>query len=216
MTRVLWIRHGQTDWNVQGRWQGHADEPLNAQGLNQARVLADFLRGQNTGVATLISSDLSRARTTAEAIGSALGLTVRTTRLLRELDMGQWSGMTREEITGQYSEEMTLLRAGYDLPRGGGETFARLRSRVAHALDLVLHHHAGHTIAIVTHGGPVRAALQLAGVEAYFGKVTIDNASLTVLRHDRTRWHVEKLNDTAHLTTLAPAIDMMAPAEGQA
>src|SRR5581483_12433051 len=89
MTTLLLVRHGETDWNSERRWQGHADEPLNETGRAQAREVADELADRS--IDAVYSSDLSRARETAEIIAARLGLSVTTDARLGEVDVGDWS-----------------------------------------------------------------------------------------------------------------------------
>jgi broad specificity phosphatase PhoE len=96
MTTLLLIRHGETDWNAEHRWQGHADVPLNAHGREQAKVLAEELAPE--GVDAIYSSDLSRARDTAEIVGERLGVPVVLDPDLREIDVGSREGLTGEEV----------------------------------------------------------------------------------------------------------------------
>src|SRR5262245_53202123 len=98
MTVFYIIRHGETDWNLSGRWQGHADVPLNALGRAQAQRLAERLRREDTRLDSIYSSDLLRAWETALIIGDALGVAPRPLPALREIDVGAWSGLTRAEV----------------------------------------------------------------------------------------------------------------------
>src|SRR5574338_121077 len=111
MKRLLLIRHGQTDWNVEGRWQGHLDEPLNAAGVKQAQALGDYLRERP--ISAVYSSDLGRARVTAERIAEPHGLSVNTDARWREQNLGVFQGLTTSEINGKYPDEMRQLRENY-------------------------------------------------------------------------------------------------------
>ena len=102
MTRILLARHGETDWNRIGRWQGHADPPLNEAGREQAAALAERLAGD--GIAAIYSSDLRRASATARTVGKQLGLAVVEDPALREIDVGSWSGLTRAEVAERFPE----------------------------------------------------------------------------------------------------------------
>ena len=102
MTTILLVRHGETDWNLERRWQGHIDRPLNDVGRAQARALADRLDSEP--FAAVYSSDLARARETAEIVAAAHGLPVHLDPRLREADVGEWSGLTADEIERRYPE----------------------------------------------------------------------------------------------------------------
>jgi probable phosphoglycerate mutase len=159
MARVLLIRHGETDWNRAGRWQGHADVPLSELGRTQAAALGERLRSLGEAVTAIYTSDLARARDTARAVAAALGLASIEDRAWREMDVGRWSGSSRDEIRARYAEEWDRITAGEDLPRGGGETLAAFSARVAGALERVAAEHSGRRVAVVTHGGTIRVAL---------------------------------------------------------
>src|SRR5579871_2475081 len=102
MTTLLLARHGETDWNSERRWQGHADRPLNDTGRAQAAELAESLDG--TAIAAIYSSDLARARETAEIVAARLGLTVVLDPGLREVDVGDWSGVRHDEVAARFPE----------------------------------------------------------------------------------------------------------------
>src|SRR4030067_2492051 len=102
VSRLILIRHGETDWNVDGRWQGQADVPLNARGIAQAEETAQSL--SNVKFAAIYSSDLARARQTAEALSRIVGLPVQTDARLREIHQGAWQGLRVPEIEAQYAE----------------------------------------------------------------------------------------------------------------
>jgi broad specificity phosphatase PhoE len=151
MTRLLLIRHGETDWNVEGRWQGQIDVPLNARGRQHASQIADELVGED--IQAIYASDLSRALETAQPLASRLGLPVRTDARLREINQGEWQGLLVTEIQARYAE---LFRLRKDNPRTvappGGETVSQVQERVEQALNDILQRHPGETMAIVAHG----------------------------------------------------------------
>jgi probable phosphoglycerate mutase len=153
VTRILLARHGETDWNRVGRWQGHADPPLNDAGRSQAGELAERLAGD--GIAAIYSSDLARASETARVVADRLGLGVVEDPRLREIDVGSWSGLTRAEVEQRFPE-------GYARWLGGeighdGETREQLTSRVVAAVETIAAEHPDRTILVVTHGGTIRA-----------------------------------------------------------
>ncbi len=159
-TALCLIRHGQTPWNRDGRWQGHADPDLTAEALEEARALARalVLEHAQRPFARLIASDLSRARTTASPVGELLDLRLELDSRLRELDVGRWSGLTRSEIEACDGETLRAFERGEPGVRpGGGETRVEIRER-SHAFvcDLV-ERHAGERILVVTHLGVIRA-----------------------------------------------------------
>jgi broad specificity phosphatase PhoE len=152
-TRLLLARHGETDWNRVGRWQGHADPPLNVTGRRQAAALAARLAGD--GITALYSSDLARARETAGTVALRLGLSVVEDPALREIDVGSWSGLTRAEVAERFPEGYARWlegEIGHD-----GETREQLAARAVDATWTIARRHQGETVLVVTHGGVIRA-----------------------------------------------------------
>lgn len=152
-TRILLARHGETDWNRIGRWQGQADPPLNEVGRIQAAALAARLAGD--GIGAVYSSDLARATETAQTIADRLGLDVVEDPALREIDVGSWSGLTRGEVEQRFPEGYARWLAGeigHD-----GETREELTSRVVGSVARIAAKHPGTTVLVVTHGGSIRA-----------------------------------------------------------
>jgi probable phosphoglycerate mutase len=155
-TTIVLVRHGETDWNAASRVQGQSDRPLTARGREQARTLADALTAEPLDA--VYSSDLSRARDTAEAIAGPRGLDVRTHPGLREKDFGTWEGLTDTEVFARYPE----ARRGH---WGDGETPEELRERVLGSLREISARHPGQRLLVVTHGGPLRVVLRHCEVE---------------------------------------------------
>lgn len=154
MTHLFLIRHGQTDWNLQGRWPGQADPPLNATGRAQAehtaRELCEFKFD------ALYSSDLQRAYETAEIIGDTLGLFVVREPRLREIHLGAWQGMFSQYIKTNYP---AAFREWHESPLTtlppGGETITTLSVRVISAIEEIIERHPNKTVAIVSHELPI-------------------------------------------------------------
>ncbi|HEY6960847.1 MAG TPA: histidine phosphatase family protein [Gaiellaceae bacterium] len=155
MTTLLLVRHGETDWNREGRWQGWADPPLNPTGREQARTLAEELR--ETPFDAVYSSDLRRARETAEIVAEPHGVPVVVDPGLREIDVGSWSGLTREEIRERYPDGV----------RPDGETHAEHATRTLEAVERIARAHPGGRILLVAHGGTTRALHDVTSEEPY-------------------------------------------------
>lgn len=201
-TTVYLIRHGETDWNLAGRWQGHADVPLNELGYRQARLVARRLAREAIRFDAIYSSDLARAFQTAWEVGAAVKVAVQLLPNLREIDLGTWSGLTYDEIRVTHPTEIALLEQGQDIPRGGGETLSALRKRVVEAVDAIANVHAGGTLALVTHGGCIR--MLLAHAVSFQGDgfkrfPHIGNTSISVVRVGSASWEALSINDIAHL-----------------
>ena len=206
------IRHGETQWNLDGRWQGHADIPLNEVGRAQARRLAARLRAGGPRFDAIYSSDLQRAWETACALGAAVGLEPQPLLALREIDVGRWSGLNGAQVREIDGDTYARVLSGEDVPRGGGERFLDMYGRAVAAIEQLAAEHAGATLAVVTHGGVVRALLLHAardkqGVNPY--RIHIGNTAITVLVHDRPGWSFGAINDMAHLEAGPQAHDMM-------
>ena len=158
VSRVLLhlVRHGETDWNRDGRIQGWSDSPLNARGREQARRLAETLAGQPVGA--IWSSDLRRALETAEPLAARLGLDVQVSPALRERDFGVNEGRVAAEVAAELGAVVGTSWHGPDDRHPGGESIRELYQRVAAFLDKVLEDTPAEEIALVTSGGPVRMA----------------------------------------------------------
>ena len=162
MTRLLLLRHGQSTWNAELRWQGAADPPLSELGREQARAAAAALR--DAGFTVVVSSPLTRAMQTAEVIADALGLgPVDTEDELRERDVGEWSGLTTEQIEARWPGLLDEWRAGRldAIPGGEGDITPRVVDGVRRVVSL----HPGDTVLVVTHGGVIRTAERAFGAE---------------------------------------------------
>jgi broad specificity phosphatase PhoE len=154
----LMIRHGESTWNAADRWQGQGDPPLSPRGRAQVARLCDELA--SAGIDAIVASDLARARQTAATLGDALGLPVASETRLRELDVGSWTGCTRDEIVARDGEALARFESGaVDVRAGGGETREELRRRALAALRDCADRHVGGRVAIVAHLGVVRALL---------------------------------------------------------
>jgi 2,3-bisphosphoglycerate-dependent phosphoglycerate mutase len=154
VTELLLVRHGETDWNRDRRFQGHADPPLNATGREQAEALAAELGGQEIDL--VYTSDLLRARETAEIIAARVGADVVALRELREIHVGNWEGLSWPEIEERYPEG---VRRWHEHGSGweSGETYEQLGERILGALRQIAAQHPGQRVLVVGHGGTIRA-----------------------------------------------------------
>lgn len=209
---LLLVRHGETIWNQENRWQGQADIPLSEVGIEQTQSLALRLRKEGNPIAAVYASPLARALHTAEIIAEALGLHSLPAPLWREMNIGVWSGLTTAEVVARHAEEWERLRAGEDLPRGGGETFAQFQERILQGAELLAKKHAEERVVVVTHGGPIRAfLLHCRGLPvSRFREVEkIGNASLTEVVFKRGEARVHRVNDMAHLETKTLSMEVV-------
>jgi broad specificity phosphatase PhoE len=168
MTTLLLVRHGETDWNAEGKLQGHTDRPLNEYGRRQAQTLADRLAGES--IDAVYASDLSRARETAEIVGEKLGLTVAVDPDLREKNWGNWEGLTSDE----------RLHIAYE-----GETSEDHRERTLRAVQRIVERHPDERIVVVTHGGSLR---RLQAFVSGFAPPVIENCAVWAVAHEDGRF----------------------------
>ncbi|MGE5140642.1 MAG: histidine phosphatase family protein [Rudaea sp.] len=201
MLKIYVVRHGETDWNVEGRVQGWTDTPLNAKGLAQARLIAARL-GQEKGFAAIYSSPLQRAWRTAEDIAGTVGLSPVAEPRLKERCLGMIEGHTFLEIEQQHPE---LYRRWRQDPRRvalpGEEARETFQDRIRGLLEELQARHPDGRIILVTHGGTlamiVATVIQL-DVERHF-PFWFDNACLNVVEFGGRVPRVLSLNDTCHL-----------------
>ena len=155
---ILYLaRHGETDWNAAERWQGQTDIPLNERGREQARAIADGLRGE--GVSSIASSDLLRARTTAQIVANELRLEVNHVDVgLRERAFGCFEGLTRQEVAAQFPEAWAGYLADPEPAPPGGESRQELLARLLPAV-LSAAARLEPPLLVVMHGGAMRALL---------------------------------------------------------
>jgi probable phosphoglycerate mutase len=179
-TRFILVRHAESTWNAAGRWQGHGDPRLSARGRSQALQCAERMAGMTADL--LVCSDLLRTRETAEAIGRTLGLQPAPCSSLRELAIGEWTGLTRSEIEAR--DHALLQRFETDDPNirpGGGETRAEIRIRVREKVESLAHEHPGSRIVMVVHAGVIRALIP----DSEPGNTEIVEVTLSEIRASR-------------------------------
>lgn len=158
MTKFCLVRHGQTDWNLEGRYQGQSDVPLNEYGLKQAQSLVESLNGHT--FAAIYSSDLMRAQQTAQPISNKLGIQVQIERRLREINQGEWEGVLVEDIKARYAEIWSLRTVDPASVRPpGGETVREVAERVYAALDEISRLFPNGRLLIVSHGLSIATAI---------------------------------------------------------
>lgn len=151
MTTLVLIRHGETDWNREGRYQGQSDVPLNETGRRQAAAAARSLDGAT--LEAVYTSDLQRARDTAQAVAAASGAPLVEDPRLREVDQGEWEGQLFEDIRVRDAARVAARRRDpLGVPPPGGETVLELRARALAALDEIVRRHPAGRVAIVSHG----------------------------------------------------------------
>lgn len=206
-TRILLVRHGETDWNVESRIQGFTDIPLNHKGRAQARHLAGRLADMldQEPVQAVYASDLQRAFHTAQALAEVFGLTVRPEQQLRERHFGHFEGCTFKEIEERWPQDAARWRSrDPDFGPQGGETLAVFYQRCVDAASRLASAHLGQTIALVAHGGVLDSLYRAATrtpVQAPRAW-TVANATLNRLAWTPEGFSLLLWNDATHLSAL--------------
>ena len=184
MTTLLLARHGQTDWNLDHRWQG--DPPLNDSGRDQARLLAQLISPEPLD--GLYSSDLGRARETAEIIAEQLGLQVQLDSRLREIDVGEWAGLTSAELERRYASGFQRHLEGGSCWEHG-ESYEAMVARVTAALHSVAAAHQGGHVLVVTHAGVLCSTwLACGGQLAEWQGTQNGDVHEVVVENDQIQW----------------------------
>jgi broad specificity phosphatase PhoE len=172
---LLLTRHGETDWNATHRWQGFTGPPLNELGRRHADKLATKL--VNLDIHAIYSSDTIRAVETAVIVGARLGRDVRQDARLREVNFGEWEGLTRQEINERFEGAFREWDACKLAAPTGGETDMQMAERVLEALTEIAQHHEGERVLVVTSGGPIRAAeAHTQGIDQAFARLHFKRA----------------------------------------
>jgi 2,3-bisphosphoglycerate-dependent phosphoglycerate mutase len=200
MTRLILIRHSETEWNIDGRYQGHCDSPVTGQGRRQIESVAALFVGRKPDA--LYSSDLPRALAMAEAIGQAAGLPVIVDQRLREKNFGMIEGMNHAEFEAHHPEEYAIFRAcGPDDPIPGGESTRRRYELNVDAIEEIAARHDGGEAALVVHGGVLENIFRhVCGIPLGGPKVcSIFNASISSIVRPKAHWSIETWGCTAHL-----------------
>lgn len=199
-TRICFIRHGETDWNVEKRIQGHADIPLNATGRAQALAMA--FSAAHARFDALYSSDLARALETAQALAQREALEIKPLPELRERHYGLFQGLTAAEGEARHPQAHAhYLARDLDYDFETGESLRDFAQRVEQAVHWLMQHHPGQTVAAVTHGGVLdilyrRATGRPLHTPRDFG---IPNCSLNWFHFDAQGWHLESWGDRHYL-----------------
>lgn len=200
MTRVIFVRHGETSWNRAKRYQGHSDIPLNEKGLQQAKRVAERL-GDET-ISAVYSSDLIRAVQTAEIIGKQHSLHAVALPELREVNFGLWEGLRYEEIMATWPEVLSAIYSKPGVDRiPGGENFYEVKRRVTKGLSRCIADHNQETIVIVSHGGAIRILLcdALGLCIERMWSLRQGNTGINIVEYFADMAVVSLVNDTCHL-----------------
>ena len=200
MIKLLLARHGETEWNRIGRYQGQSDIELSVVGREQARRLAKRLDSE--AIHAIYCSDLKRARQTVEPIAAGRQIDVTYCRELRELAFGDFEGKYYEEIEKLYVPLEKQWRAGkLDDPVPGGESLAQLGERVKGFVGRLNNHNSEGTVLVVAHGGPLQMMIcHLIGVDVqHWWRIHLDAASVSVVYIYPEYSVLSLMNGTSHL-----------------
>ena len=200
MIRILLVRHGETEMNRVGRFQGHTDAELGEKGIAQAEKLRNCLAAEK--IDAVYSSDLKRASVTAEIIASRHRKKVITCPKLREIKYGDLEGMVYADIQRRYPEIAEFFTGNIPLLKfPGGESVAQFKKRIERFLDRLKSLNSDQTILIVAHGGTIRLIIcSLLGIDLkHWRQIQLDNASLSIVTIYPQVTVLSRLNDTSHL-----------------
>ena len=208
MIRIILLRHGETTWNIEGRYQGQEDTPLSPRGLEQGKKAALALK--NIPIDRAISSPLSRSFETCRMAADYHHLTVMKDGRLIEISHGLWEGIHADEIEARYPKEFRLWHTHPEqVQMPEGENLEDVRKRAREAFDEYAAKYDGETVLVAAHDAVNKAIIcDLLGLDmSHFWQIKQDNACINVLECDKDIWRLVTLNSTAHLGYLVSGIE---------
>lgn len=195
--RVFIVRHGETDYNVEHRWQGHLDVPLNENGHYQAQSLAKYLK--NETIDAIFASDLKRAYDTAQAIADIKQMTVNADARLREINLGVFQGLTNTQIHEAYPYEKMQWDTNNNFSPLDGESRNQVQERVYQAWQEITNHPKMKTVVLLSHGGTIRMLLERVFPDRK-DYIKLKNTSISIIeRNSDEAWYPSALNITPHI-----------------
>lgn len=209
MTRIILVRHGETTWNIEGRYQGQEDTPLSERGLKQGHLLAEGLR--NIPIDLAISSPLKRSYQTCKFCADLHNLPVATDERLLEINHGSWEGVLADDIQKQYPVEFAQWHSEPEkvVMPGGGESLEDVRKRVRAAFDEYVVKYPDKTILVAAHDAVNKAIIcDILGLGMeHFWQIKQDNTCINVLEYNEGVWRTVLLNSTNHMGFLFSGIE---------
>ncbi|XOQ26823.1 MAG: Alpha-ribazole phosphatase [Mitsuokella multacida] len=208
MTKLIFIRHGQTEWNVLGRYQGQTDVALSPLGIEQAKKLAANFPVDK--IEAVYASDLKRAMTTAKCVADRFHLPVTPCKSLRELNFGDWEGLTYDEIVAKWPEALSNFFQHPDILKiPNGESFPELRARALACVEKIVAKHPEETVAVVAHGAILRTILTAALHMdlKYVWTIRQFNTAVNIVTYTESGTTVELINGTGHLKYAQGSVD---------
>ncbi|MEK9773480.1 MAG: histidine phosphatase family protein [Opitutae bacterium] len=199
-TEILLIRHGETEWNLSGRWQGHADSALSPRGISQAKALSKRMKNEEAD--HFYVSDLERAQHTAKLIGDPYGWAFTHMPELRERDIGVLEGLTTEEMLVKHpAVYKSFCDGGPNYKPPNGESFSQFSDRCFSAIETLANSHPGKKIVAVTHGGVLGAIFRKIlkiGMHTERNFLLL-NCSVNRIKRSNHAWKLVCWGDIAHL-----------------
>lgn len=210
MVRIILIRHGETTWNIEGRYQGQEDTPLSTRGLQQGQQLAEALK--NIPLDFCISSPLQRSYQTCKFCADLHQLPVAADARLTEINHGDWEGVLAPDIARQYPKEFEQWHTAphlVQMPGAGGESLEDVRCRVRAAFDEYVQKYDGKTILVAAHDAVNKAIIcDILGLGMeHFWQIKQDNTCINVLEYNEGTWRLVLLNSVNHIGHLFSGIE---------
>ncbi|SDD60552.1 histidine phosphatase family protein [Sporomusa acidovorans] len=209
-TRFILVRHGETTWNKEGRYQGQIDTPLTPFGRQQGQLAAAALK--DVPIDACYASPLSRAVDTAMMCVAAHGLPVNTDNRLLEINHGEWEGLLSDEVGKTYPELLVQWKTtvvGVTMPGPGGEDITAVRDRAMAAFRELAAKHQGQTVLVVAHDAVNKAVLcDILDIDlTHFWQIKQDNTCINVFEYQDGKWRLVLMNSTTHLGFLYSGIE---------
>lgn len=200
MTRIFFVRHGQTGWNASFRYQGQTDIELNEFGLAQAELVAHRLKREQ--IKLIVTSDLCRAKVTAEKVAEVCGVPLRIEPAFREINFGLWEGQTYDAVRKRWPDLLEKLYTSPDeIVIPGGESFNQVQVRAMAAVRQLIKEFHNESIVVLSHGATIRTiicnALNLGLNQVW--NLRQDNTAVNLIEYVPERTILSLLNDTHHL-----------------
>lgn len=209
MTTLLLIRHGESTANRQSFFAGQIDPDLEEKGLRQAKLTAKYV-AEKFRVDAIYTSDLTRARKTAECLGEMINLPIIEEPKLREIHAGQWEGVSFPDLKTKFSEDFSIWTDHIGRSRcTGGEAVSELGERIMKALTGIAKKHENQMVAVFTHATPIKTVqsiVRTGSVEAMEHIPWVSNASVTVITYDGDEWVLVEEGIDAHLSDLKTSL----------
>lgn len=209
MTTLLLIRHGESIANRQSFFAGQIDPDLEEKGLQQAKLTARYI-AENYQVDAIYASDLTRARKTAECLGEIIQLPIIKEPELREINAGQWEGVSFPDLRSKFSDDFALWIEHIGRSRcTGGEAVSELGERIMKILTRIANTHENQTVAVFTHATPIKTVqsiVRTGNMDAMEHIPWVSNASVTIVTYDGTNWALVAESIDDHLLGVKTAL----------